>query len=107
MEIISEFMKRRRRAPYWDPAKSLIDFFSSNSQIAAAALLNFKRLKQRFEIAFAKALASQDLINVQLYYLTHMYQKQEIVNIIQTHMGNIDRDKPEREIVVKDSKTLS
>jgi hypothetical protein len=32
--------------------------FSSNSQIAAAALLNFKRLKQGFEIAFAKALTS-------------------------------------------------
>ena len=32
--------------------------FISNSQIAAAALLNFKRLKQGFEIAFAKALTS-------------------------------------------------
>jgi hypothetical protein len=32
--------------------------FRSNSQIAAAALLNFKGLKQRFEIAFAKALTS-------------------------------------------------
>ena len=40
--------------------------------------------------------ASQDLINVQLYYLTHMYQKQDIVSVIDTHKGNIERDKPER-----------
>ena len=32
--------------------------FKLYSQISAAALLNFKRLKERFEIAFAKALTS-------------------------------------------------
>jgi hypothetical protein len=45
---------------------------------------------KRKEDAFGKALAfaSQDFINVQLYYLTHMYQKQEILNV--------HSDKPER-----------
>jgi hypothetical protein len=36
-----------------------------------------------------------------------MYQKQEVVDIIDTNKGNIDRQKPERQIVVKDSQTLS
>lgn len=54
----------------------------------------FKRKEDAF--AYALAFASQDLINIQLYYLTHMYQKQDIVNVIETHKGNVDRDKPER-----------
>ena len=36
-----------------------------------------------------------------------MYQKQEVVNIIDFNKGNIDSQKPERQIVVKDSQTLS